>query len=256
VLFSDITPPAVTDVVDPNLRDASGYNADLGYRGTVKGFLNFDFSLFYLSYNNRIGGVRQFLNNDPAQGTFLFRTNLGETVNKGIEAFVNMNITQFFNVEKTYGNIDLFLTSSFIDSRYTDFKISTATGSAPNTMITKTNLAGNRVENAPRYIHNFGISWSKTDFSATLQYKTSGKIFTDANNTASPSANGLTGLLDGYQVMDLSVEYKFLKNYKIRSGINNLTNENYATRRAGGYPGPGILPGEGRTFVVSIGARF
>lgn len=256
VLFSDITPPAVTDVVDPNLRDASGYNADLGYRGTVKGFLNFDFSLFYLSYNNRIGGVRQFLNNDPAQGTFLFRTNLGETVNKGIEAFVNMNITQFFNVEKTYGNIDIFLTSSFIDSRYTDFKISTATGSAPNTMITETNLAGNRVENAPRYIHNFGISWSKTDFSATLQYKTSGKIFTDANNTASPSANGVTGLLDGYKVLDLSVEYKFLKNYNIRSGINNLTNENYATRRAGGYPGPGILPGEGRTFVVSIGARF
>jgi Fe(3+) dicitrate transport protein len=36
VLFSDITPPAVTDVIDPNLKDASGYNADLGYRGTFK----------------------------------------------------------------------------------------------------------------------------------------------------------------------------------------------------------------------------
>jgi Fe(3+) dicitrate transport protein len=48
--------------------------------------LNFDFSLFYLSYNNRIGGVTQFVNNDPSQG-FLFRTNLGETVNKGIEGF-------------------------------------------------------------------------------------------------------------------------------------------------------------------------
>ena len=256
VLFSDITPPAVTDVVDPNLRDASGYNADLGYRGTVKGFLNFDFSLFYLSYNNRIGGVRQFVNNDPTQGTFLFRTNLGETVNKGIEGFVNMNVTKFFGIDNTFGNIDVFSTTSFIDSRYTDFRISSASGAAPNTIITETNLAGNRVENAPRYIHNFGLSWSKTQFSATLQYKTSGKIFTDANNTKAASANGVTGLLDGYKVMDLSAEYKFLKNYNIRSGINNLTNEDYATRRASGYPGPGILPGEGRTFFISIGAKL
>ena len=256
VLFSDITPPAVTDVVDPNLRDASGYNADLGYRGTVKGFLNFDFSLFYLSYNNRIGLVRQFINNDPNQGTFLFRTNLGETVNKGIEGFVNMNVTKFFGIDNTFGNIDVFSTTSFIDSRYTDFRISSASGAAPNTIITETNLAGNRVENAPRYIHNFGLSWSKTQFSATLQYKTSGKIFTDANNTKAASANGVTGLLDGYKVMDLSAEYKFLKNYNIRSGINNLTNEDYATRRASGYPGPGILPGEGRTFFISIGAKL
>ena len=57
VLFSDFTPPAVTDVIDPNLKDASGFNADLGFRGTYKNYLNFDFSLFYLSYNNRIGGV-------------------------------------------------------------------------------------------------------------------------------------------------------------------------------------------------------
>lgn len=256
VLFSDITPPAVTDVIDPNLKDANGFNADLGYRGTLKKYLNFDFSLFYLSYNNRIGGVRQFLNNDPNQGTFLYRTNLGETVNKGIEGFVNLNVTQFLDVEKTFGNIDIFSTISFIDSRYTDFKIYSTTGTAPNIMISESNLSGNRVENAPRYIHNFGISWGKNNFSSTLQYKTSGKIFTDANNTVAPSANGVTGLLDGYKVMDLSAEYKFLRNYNIRSGINNLTNEVYATRRAGGYPGPGILPGEGRTFFISIGAKL
>jgi Fe(3+) dicitrate transport protein len=256
VLFSDITPPAVTDVIDPNLKDASGFNADLGYRGTFKNYLNFDFSLFYLSYNNRIGGVRQFVNNDPNQGTYLFRTNLGETINKGIEGFVNLNVTRFFDIEKTFGNIDVFATISFIDSRYTDFKINSATGTAPNIIITESNLNGNRVENAPRYIHNFGVSWSKNQFSTTLQYKTSGKIFTDANNTTAPSANGVTGLLEGYNLFDLSAEYKFLKNFNVRTGINNLTNENYTTRRAGGYPGPGILPGEGRTFFLSIGAKL
>lgn len=256
VLFSDLTPPAVTDVIDTNLKDASGFNADLGFRGTYRKFLNFDVSLFYLSYNNRIGGVRQFINNDPTQGTFIYRTNLGETVNKGIEGFANINVTKLFEIDKPYGNLDIFATVSFIDSRYTDFVVSTASGTAPNVTIKETNLNGNRVENAPRYIHNFGVSWSNNNISATAQYKMSGRIFTDANNTTTASANGLTGLLDKYNVLDLSAEYKFLENYNIRGGINNLFNENYATRRAGGYPGPGILPGEGRTFYLSIGAKL
>ena len=256
VLFSDITPPAVTDVIDPNLKDASGFNADLGYRGTVKDYLNFDVGLFYLSYNNRIGGVRQFIDNDPAKGTYLYRTNLGETVNKGIESFVNLNITKLFNIEKPYGNLDVFATMSFIDSRYTDFNVFTTSGTAPNITITKTNLSGNRVENAPRYIHNFGVSWGNNNLSATVQYRMSGKIFTDANNTTAASATGITGMLNKYNVLDLSTEYKFLKNFNIRAGINNITNNAYATRRAGGYPGPGIIPGEGRTAYISIGAKF
>jgi Fe(3+) dicitrate transport protein len=256
VLFSDLTPPAVTDVIDPNLEDASGFNADLGFRGTFKNYLNFDFSLFYLSYNNRIGGVRQFINNDPTQGTFIYRTNLGEAVNKGIEGFFNLNITRLFEVEQPYGNLDLFASISFIDSRYTDFSTYSVSGTPPNATITETNLSGNRVENAPRYIHNFGLSWGNNNLSATMQYRMSGKIFTDANNTSTPSANGVTGLLDGYGVFDLSTEYKFLKNFNIRAGINNLLSEEYATRRAGGYPGPGIIPGEGRTFYISIGAKL
>ena len=256
VLFSDITPPAVTDVIDPNLKDASGFNADLGFRGTFKKYLNFDVSLFYLSYNNRIGGIRQFINNDPSQGTSLFRTNLGETVNKGIEGFANLNITRLFEIERPYGNLDFFASISFIDSRYTDFRIFSASGTAPNVSITETNLSGNRVENAPRYIHNFGLSWSNSSISTTVQYRMSGRIFTDANNTNTPSANGITGILDDYRVLDLSTEYKFLKNYNIRAGINNLFDEEYATRRAGGYPGPGVLPGEGRTLYISIGAKL
>ena len=255
VLFSDLTPPAVTDIIDPNLKDASGFNADIGFRGTFKNYLNFDFSIFYLSYNNRIGGVRQFVNNDPTQGTFIYRTNLGETVNKGIEGFANLNITRLFEIEKPYGNLDFFASVSFIDSRYTDFRIF-ITPSAPNFTITETNLSGNRVENAPRYIHNFGLSWTNNNISATAQYRMSGRIFTDANNTQTASATGVTGMLNKYSLLDFSSEYKFLKNYNIRAGINNLFDEEYATRRSSGYPGPGILPGEGRTFYISIGAKF
>jgi Fe(3+) dicitrate transport protein len=51
----------------------------------------------------------------------------------------------------------------------------------------------------PGYIHNLGLSWSNNQFSTTMQYRISGKVFTDANNQQ-PSANGVTGLLDAYRV--------------------------------------------------------
>ena len=256
VLFGDLNPSSnITEVIDPNLKDSKGYNADFGYRGVYNKFLNFDVSVFYLSYQDRVGGVTQLDNNGPSQVTYLFRTNLGETRNKGIESFFDLNITKMVGIEKPYGNLDVFASMSFIDSRYVNQKIMTPKGTAP-IILTETNLAGNRVENAPRYIHNFGMSWGNTNFSATIQYKMSGRIFTDSNNTVAPPTNAQTGILDGYEILDFSSEYKFLKHYNFRGGVNNLLNKDYATRRAGGYPGPGILPGEGRTFYISIGAKF
>jgi Fe(3+) dicitrate transport protein len=46
------------------------------------------------------------------------------------------------------------------------------------------------------------------------------------------------------------------KKFELKSGVNNVFNKTYFTRRAGGYPGPGLLPGDGRTFFVSLGGRF
>lgn len=40
------------------------------------------------------------------------------------------------------------------------------------------------------------------------------------------------------------------------SGINNIADEQYFTRRAGGYPDPGLMPANGRTAFVCIGAKF
>jgi hypothetical protein len=37
-----------------NLKDSKGYNIDLGYRGKVSSYLQFDVSFFYLQYNNYI----------------------------------------------------------------------------------------------------------------------------------------------------------------------------------------------------------
>ena len=52
------------------------------------------------------------------------------------------------------------------------------------------------------------------------------------------------------------MSYVINKHFSIKGGVNNVTNEQYATRRSGGYPGPGILPGNGRTGYLSIAAKF
>jgi Fe(3+) dicitrate transport protein len=71
-----------------------------------------------------------------------------------------------------------------------------------------------------------------------------------------PTANGQNGLIPSYTITDITATYKFSKHLNIKTGINNLLDERYFTRRAGGYPGPGVLPGDGRTFFISVGAKF
>ena len=82
------------------------------------------------------------------------------------------------------------------------------------------------------------------------------ETFSDANNTAAASANVKNGLIPSYAVTDLTASYKFPRFINLKAGINNLFNERYFTRRAGGYPGPGTLPADGRTFFVSVGAKL
>jgi Fe(3+) dicitrate transport protein len=253
VLFSDITPPATTDVIDENLKDANGFNADLGYRGSLFDFISFDISAFYIQYNNRIGTIRQFIDNNPTKGTLQYRTNLGKSVNKGVEAFIDLSITKALKMNKNIGEVNVFATLAFINAEYVDFKTTSISGSAPSIVIKEVNLKNNKVEYAPSQIHNIGVTYALKGFSTTMQTRISSAAFSDATNTEIPNATGTIGKIDGYQVYDVSMEYKFLKNYNVRFGINNITDTKYATRRAGGYPGPGLISGEGRTINLGIG---
>jgi Fe(3+) dicitrate transport protein len=242
VTFSELTPSATTEVIDVNLKDASGYNCDLGYRGSIKNYLNFDIGLFYLRYNNRIGTLTQ--NGAP------FKTNIGASVSKGIESYVEVDVVRIFTQNSKMGNLSLFASNSIINATYVEWN-NPAIVSDPTKAI-----ENKRVENAPRYIHRTGATYVFKEFSATFQFSAVGDVYTDAANTEVPNATSTIGKLPGYKLMDASFNYRFMKHYNFKAGINNITNEKYATRRAGGYPGPGILPGNGRTIFISFGATI
>ena len=91
IQFANLQAPPTTDVVDENLKDSKGYNIDLGYRGKVSSYLQFDVSLFYLQYNNRIGAVTT--TGSPSNRLI---TNVGNSTSKGIESFVEWNIVKMF----------------------------------------------------------------------------------------------------------------------------------------------------------------
>lgn len=242
VTFSELTPSATTEIIDPNLKDASGFNADFGYKGTVKNYLNFDVGVFYLFYNNRIGTLTQ--NEVP------FKTNIGSSVSKGVESYIEINPIKIFTNNSKFGSISFFASNSFINAKYVKWNNASIANDPTKSIENK------RVENAPKQIHRFGATYYLKGFSATFQFSSVGDVYTDAANTEKANSTGTIGKLSGYQVMDASCSYKFLERYNLKAGVNNLTDAKYATRRAGGYPGPGIMPGNGRTVFVSIGASF
>ena len=236
IQFANLQAPPTTDIVDTDLKDAKGYNIDLGYRGKVKNYLQFDISGFYLQYNNRVGTIT------PSGSNYRLITNVGASTSKGLETYFEFNPVRAFT---NSNNTDLILFSSYA---YTDARYSSNHQDA--------NTKGKKVENAPQDILRAGISVGYKGFLITNQLSHVGAAFSDANNTVVPIANGNTGLIPSYTILDLTASYKFSKSLNIKAGINNMADVRYFTRRAGGYPGPGALPADGRNFFVSIGAKL
>ena len=236
IQFANLQAPPTTDVVDPDLKDSKGYNFDIGYRGKVKNYIQFDISGFYLKYNNRVGTI-------TTSGTnYRLITNVGASISQGIESYIEFNPVRAFSNSQTT-DVILFSSYSYTNATYSsDHK--------------DANTKGKKVENAPTDIFRGGISYGYKNFLITAQLSFVGASFSDANNTVAASANGNTGRIPSYSITDLTGSYKFSKMLQLKAGINNLMDVRYFTRRAGGYPGPGALPADGRSLFISIGAKL
>jgi Fe(3+) dicitrate transport protein len=243
-LYAFVTPADRVDKIDPSLKDSKGYNIDFGYRGHYKNLLQFDLNAFYLFYGNKIGLVAQ----QPPGGTpYLFTTNIGNSVAKGIEAFVEVSVLKLINPKAVNGDIKLFNSLAYDHARYTSGVINKGGINTP--------IKGNRVENAPDWINKSGINFRYKNLSAGFQYSYTSKTYNDAFNTLS-SSNGVIGVLPAYHVWDWNFSWQFSKQIHLGAGINNFTDEKYFNRRITMYPGPGILPADGRTFYISLGTKI
>ncbi|MFN0049339.1 MAG: TonB-dependent receptor domain-containing protein [Cytophagales bacterium] len=245
VTYSDIRIRNPNFRIDPNIKDENGFNADLGFRGNVNQYLNFDISSFYLQYEDRIGSDLRIDDNTGLE--YRYQTNISDSRAIGLEAFAEIDLLKLLKPSDTHFSLSYFANFSIIDARYIN--------SANTAVVNK------YVEEVPRYMFRNGISFKYQDFSATVQTSNVGDQFSEATNSEAvfanfgTSASGVIGKVPAYFVADFSVKY----NYKwliLGAGINNFTNSLYFTRRATSYPGPGILPSDPRSFYLTIGGKF
>lgn len=220
--------------IDSNLMDERGFTADLGFRGSIQNKIKIDGGFFLISYNNKIGQVL-VSDQPPLYLDYRLRTNISNALSRGIELVAESNLNSWFLFPKTW-DIIAFTNLSYTDARYL--------------RSAESSIRGKKVEMVPPFIARSGIQYTHKQFSGSVQHNFVAAHFSDATNAVRTSS-AVEGLIPSYQVIDLSLQYRF-KQFRVEATVNNLLNERYFTRRAESYPGPGIIPSEGRGFYLSL----
>ena len=233
--FSDIRVNNPNIEIDTNIRDEYGFTAELGWRGLMKDYFIYDISAFYIFYGDKIGLAPKPFSIKKE------RTNIGDAQNYGLEVFMEVDWAKLISDSKVW-SIKTFVNSSYIDANYISSK--------------EPNYIGNRVEYVSEIMVKSGLNVEYKNWSWKVQFSYNSEQFSDASNAIEPSGDAVIGIVPAYHVFDFSGRYKFEKHFQIEFGVNNFTNQKYFTRRATGYPGPGILPSDGINGYLTIQYQF
>lgn len=235
MLFKDLIPSSTFEKVDPNIKDARGFNIESGARGELA-FMKWDISTFIVRYNNRFGTLAQLNDNNEF---YTYRTNIGNSTTIGAEIFVQAD----WVVNNSYA-VSIFTSTSLMNARYNNAILKSGNENI--------NIDDNRVESAPDIISRNGVTFKWRRFSASALYSYTGKSYADALNTEIPPASGAVGPVPSYGLLDINASFKLVEGIEMKVNVNNLTNKMYFTKRPTFYPGPGIWPSEGRSSNVSF----
>ncbi|MVM30823.1 TonB-dependent receptor plug domain-containing protein [Spirosoma sp. HMF4905] len=238
ITFTDMRIANPSSVIDPNMQDEKGYSLDVGIRSTQTTLYNFDVSAFYLNYNNRIGEV-QF--SDVNDRVLRRRGNIGQAVIMGIESYAEGDFLRLANPANPNLSGVIFANVALIHSTY---KASEIAG-----------VAGNQVEFVPNLNLKSGLRLGYKNLKGSFQYTHLSNQFSDATNATDGGVSAVLGLIPAYTILDASLSYQFTR-FRLEGSLNNLANTAYFTRRATGYPGPGILPSDGRSFYLTVQVKL
>ncbi len=239
IIFKDLIPTESFERVDPDIKDARGFNAEFGVRGKFR-FFSWDITGFALQYNHRFGLLLQ---TDDGVNFFTYRTNIGNSITKGIEMLVQGNWKLW-----RWLVLNVFTSTSFMDGTYTSGMVRSGQGNV--------NIKGNKIESVPEIISRNGLTFQYKNISLTSLYSYTSETYADALNTVNPSLNSGVGLVPAYGVLDLNVTVKISEQMTLRANLNNILDEQYFTKRPLLYPGPGVWPSDGRNGSVSFVLRI
>lgn len=218
--------------VDASIKPSRGYVAEVGTRGSAvrtsavpQGVLDWNVSAFALSYQDRVG----LLFPDSTSYPRGLRTNAGESFHYGVEATVGATAVQTDAL-----TVVVRCTASMMEARY-------VAGRAKD----------KDVEFAPAWTASPCLLVTSGPLSCSLVVSATAGVYSDAANTmVDPS--GMTGWIPSYTIVDLSARYRVAATTDVGLSVLNLADATYHTVRTTVYPGPGILPGDGRTLVLRL----
>ena len=240
VIFKDIVPASTYEQIDKDLKDAFGYNAEIGVRGKLLKHLQYDISYFSVLYKNRLGTL---VLQDNSGQPYTYKTNIGNSRTNGLEIFV-----QYKFPVTNHLFAGLFTSTAYMNAKYITGQVSTGT--------TNKSIVGNKVEAVPQWISRNGLDILYKGFSCTILYSYTASTFSDALNTVTPPASGAKGFTPSYSIWDFNASLRTKSFLTIRAGINNIFNKQYFTKRPTFYPGPGIWSSDGRNVYVTLGIKI
>jgi len=233
--FSDMQISNPNFIIDPKLKDERGYNSDIGVRGKIKNKLYFDASVYMLFYNNRIG--TRLTTDTVWFKPIQYRTNISQSRTIGFEMMIEADWLKLLSINDNENKLSTFINFSYNNANYINSDILA--------------FKNKKVELVPPIVLKTGFSFTKEKYSLSYQFSYTKEHFSDATNSENQVSNAVVGLIYSYFTMDLSCKMIF-KSIQLETGINNLSNEIYFTRRATGYPGPGIIPSMPRSFYLCL----
>jgi Fe(3+) dicitrate transport protein len=223
-IYKAFAPPQIADAIsssglDQQLDAERSTNYEVGLRGRYEK-LQYELSAFIMDFSNQIVASNS--------GGFI-RANAGKTLHKGLEAGLNYNFGEGFdiNANLTYIPVAKYQSGSYV---------------------------GRRVTYTPELVGNLIFGYKQERFNGSLIVSYIGSQFSDQANTLSitESTSGFfTGKMAPYTVADLNANFTVDKQLVVFGSIKNLTDANYiASLRQGIYVGPS------RTLITGLRYQF
>lgn len=243
-LHKGFAPPRIKDAITQagdalDLAAEESWNSELGIRHKRQSFWGMEATAFFMDFTNQIIPV-----SESSGGTGSGLVNGGATRHLGIELGLDLHFGEWMGPRH---QLDLHTATTVINAYYNKDRFLTFGSETIN-------IKGNKTPYAPGFYQSATLSYMyRGTWGATAHVLHTGHQFTDELNTKIASADGRTGEISGYTVLDLNVFHQLTCiPLKLGVSVKNLTDERYIiTRRP-----QGIRVGLPRYFSGSIEFRF
>lgn len=212
---------------NPNLQPESAINYEIGlsYQTKIENKTTLNLATYFIDLNQMILSIADSSNSCLAGSNCTKLINANEGYNYGVEFGIKQNL--FHN------SLQLGLNYNYVQKKVTN-KDSQNYG-----------ISGDRILDYPNHILNFSTMYSPTkdiDFILMGTYQSAMWILETINNISNYTKN------KDIFLMDLRMNFRFLKHYQVSTGAYNLLDANYYY--SSGYYMPG------RRFYIELSYNF